>query len=84
MHKGGATGLESAVSGDLELTDGLDDSSRVLRNDLGFASQHRTSRRFGVDAIRLALAMAGVRVRAVDVDDGDASSGQDTGQPCAI
>ena len=64
----GDAGLDSAVSGDAELADRLDDAGGVLSGCGRFAREHLAGGGLGVDGVVLAATGAQMRVRLVDLD----------------
>ena len=70
------TGLDSAVAGDAELADRLDDARGVLGGPGRFAREHLAGSGLGVDGVVLAATRAQMRVRLVDLDHSAALVGQ--------
>ena len=76
----GGSGLDSAVSGDAELADRLDDSGGVLGGCGRFAREHLARSGLGVDGVVLAATRAQMRMRLVDLDHSATPLDQRSGQ----
>ena len=55
-----------------------------LGSGVGYSGQHRPSRHLGVGGVALTLAVSSGPVRPVDLDDGNAPTGQEPGQSGAV
>ena len=62
----------------------LDGAAAVLRAARRLAGEHRSSRRFGVGGIGLAVASPALTIRAIDFDNSDAFSAEVAGEARAI
>ena len=80
----GAARLDRAVAGDLQLTDRLNRTGRVLGDHPRLAGQDLARGGLGVDGVGLAAPAAHVRVRLVDLDHRDACGAQKAGQSSAV